>query len=109
MTVFRELFVEVPMALLTLWPSIREIGKRFGWEVLEWHRSSMDCRTIVHVRLPCGHFGRFTFHDEHTAFFSRAPREFVDYVWSVLEEAPLRKCTCVAFVPPIPCNHGVCE
>ncbi len=129
MSPFRELFVEVAEALLEgavhqaedskpktfgrhalhidLNYATREICKARGILWTETYKRAEHPETVVRVKLPCRHSGRYLL--DERAIFALGMREFVDYIIDVFEAPPERKCTCIPYEPPTPCTHGVCE
>ena len=78
------------------------------WRFVETYRRPIDEITVLVVHLACGH--RAVFHlDEHILVTARGVCDVVDYVADKLEREPLRKCTCVPYVPPVPCTARSCK
>ena len=123
MSVFRELFVEVPIAILEaaikeqlepcektqeppstrlsivhpdVWIIVfREAQDRFGWTLIGWERALDSEHIHVRVRLRCGHIGRFVVDEWRLASCAFSKTELVGYLLDVLETPPWRKCYCV--------------
>lgn len=124
MSVFRELFVEVPMALLEAavakaQPSVtvpirfdveyavRVFSKQTGLDLIDSWRSADRDEIVVRVRLKCRHVGRITI--DETVLVRLGRVEICEYLYYKLASPPSRKCYCVEYVPSPPCNAGVCK
>lgn len=121
MSIFRELFVEVPISLLeaavreagartrpvptpairfgmacpdVFMPLVRDVQDRFGWEAIDWLRDSGDMTITVRVRMKCHHIGRVVLDERKLFETSYNSRDFVDYVLDALATEPIRKCKC---------------
>lgn len=135
MSVFRELFVEIPLAILE--GAVREakckglrgdLSPAKPWlsrDTLEWmcrrtaechghtwtfHSTQSDARDqnmLVWVRLRCGHAGLFVL--DELALVRGSRRGVADYVIDKLDGPPERKCTCIEYAPPSSCTPGVCK
>lgn len=119
-SVFRELFVEVPIALLeaavhkaqapkeptpaaclelTSLDSMCFMAQHYqgyarpSWTLAEVSRRADRRQTFVTVRLECKHTGWFTI--DESELFSVSGASFVDYVLGVLDGMPKRRCYCV--------------
>lgn len=134
MSVFRELFVEVPLALLEakvrqqmpqtdlgvasrasrlsidFEHGIRLIAQSLNvaWRFVETYRRPIDEITVLAVRLACGHMAVFHI-DEHILVTAHGVSDVVDYVANKLGGEPMRKCTCVPYVAPVPCTARSCS
>ncbi len=135
-SVFRELFVEVPQALLEaavheaerreaerreaerracgsrvltfdqMLPALTEIGERFGWRPSSFLRLADDRVTVLRVRLST------CGHVARFYFYDEHVEDthragLVDYLYSIVEQPPQRGCYCVER-PPICTVEGCC-
>lgn len=138
MSIFRELFVEVPIALLEarvrrasvkLPPAtpvfaahvdythaVKLVAENMlptGWTMIETIRDQMTDVTHLAVRMDCGHRGVFTF--EEMVLLLKPTEEIVDYIAERFERGPARKCKCIHYQEPCKgcllctCTAGVCK
>lgn len=120
MSIYRELFVEVPVALLEaavieaqtreaqirhasvsraaqlhidFEHAAREICNARGIKMISTYRLADDRITVIRVRLPCRHVGHFEL-DETMLLRAASPREVVDYILDTMDREPHRRCFC---------------
>jgi hypothetical protein len=116
-SIFRELFVEVPQALLEaavieaqqreapaaklslvhpdVWIIIFEQAQsRHNWKLIGWYRAEDDDRVVVRVRLECGHIGWFAVDEWKLASCVFSKYELLDYLLARIDEGPQHRCTC---------------
>lgn len=137
MGIFRELFVEVPLAVLEaaakakleeqkpkinltasaspprdIWMMTLDAivkWRDFPWRFVEVRKDERFERVHVIVELPCLHLGRFSLDESDSALYGR-PIDVFDHILEQLEGRPRRKCYCVQQEDLKPCCvRGECK
>lgn len=135
-SVFRELFVEVPTALLeaaveearlkkalrndltpakpylrhdTLDWIIRNLaaGRGYKWQFFDVDKSARREQINVWVHLPCEHAGRIVL--DELKLVRGSKQETIEYIIDTLDGIPERRCYCVQQEIQPPCTHGECK
>ena len=116
MSVFRELFVEVPLALLEaaviraqqpketravrlgamhpdVWVYVFRSVVGADWSFVGWIRDGNRDRVQVRVRMSCGHKAQF-FIDDMPIVRAHNTAEIVNHLLDVIDKGPARSCPC---------------
>lgn len=118
---FRELFVEVPLAILEAAvreaearrpdasPSVarmfithpdvwivlfKEVQHNHSWKLIGWEHEGFGRGITVRVRLKCGHNGWFSIDEMTLHARAGSTRDLADYLLKESDKEPQRRCTC---------------